>query len=95
MNSINKTKPGMNNSTHTAHASYQITEQVVDAWINNHDVPLRVAEVASIDLSSAIYIASSQHKLLPKQIASMLYGDVVKIYTTNDQWHYQQQVGVL
>lgn len=70
-------------------SSYDYRYKVVGEWIQM-GVPLRPAEVAGIDMGSAIHIAQ-QSKLTPKQTAKMLYNEVYNCYSDdNGKWHYQQ-----
>lgn len=66
-------------------------ERVVEQLITQMSVPLRVAEVLSIDKQFDIG-ACQRNGLTPQQTAKLLYDVACTLYTTNDQWHFQQRM---
>lgn len=51
-------------------------------------VPLRVAELATIDLRTILYTAQ-KNKLTPVQTARMMYDEVVRLYKRgNGRWRF-------
>lgn len=67
-------------------ASFDYKERVCEALVECQ-VPVRIAEIAVIDLRTNINVGF-HNKLSARETAAGMLKQVDKIYKTEDKWHY-------